>query len=49
MKKQMTKEEYKKLFQKELVRSMNVIRGSWQKVVNFSAQQKKIKVWEELP
>ena len=42
----MSKEEYKKLFESELHRTMNVIRGSSQKVVEFSKGQGK--VWEQL-
>ena len=47
--KKLTKKQLKKLFQKELVRSMNVIRGSYQKVVEFSKRQEKNKMWMELP
>ena len=42
----MSKEEYKKLFEKELIRSMNVIRGSSLEVVEFSKRSGK--GWEEL-
>lgn len=44
------KEQFKKLFKKELERSMCVIRGSWEKVVGFSARQQKnkLKIWQEL-
>ncbi len=45
--KKLTKKQKKK-FKKQLEETMGIIRGSYQKVVNFSTKQSKNKMWEEL-
>ena len=45
--KKLTKKQ-KKIFKRELQRTMCIIRGAYDKISDFSARQKKSKMWEEL-
>lgn len=46
--KKLTKKQRKKMFDQQLKKTMSVLRGSYQKAVQFSKRQSKNKMWEEL-